>query len=141
MASHIVIGHDESGAVHLYKFAGKQLASNFIHQVKDLADITWEQYIMETSTVHRAVESIKEYVEEGKEMSTLEKAKRYAMGECLADYYEGYTYEEVCKMLDDHSLNKDKKGQTIVYPSEALEDTDVTYVMALVVDAYMEGAK
>lgn len=61
MASHIVIGYDESGAVHLYKFAGKQLASDFIHQVKDLADIYWEQYAMETSTVHEALESVKEY--------------------------------------------------------------------------------
>jgi hypothetical protein len=74
-------------------------------------------------------------------MTNLEKAQRYAMGECLADYYEDYTYEEVCKMLDDQSLNQDEDGQTIVYASEVLEDTDVTEIMDMLVDAYMEGAK
>ncbi len=137
MDSHIVIGHDESGAVHLYQFASKEMASDFMRQVKDLADIFWEQYIMETSNVREALESIKKY----NEPTALEKAQRYATGECLADYYEDYTYEEVCKMLNDHSLNQDEDGDTIVFPSEALEDADVVAVMEMIVNAYLEGAK
>jgi hypothetical protein len=74
-------------------------------------------------------------------MTALEKAQRYAMGECLADYYEDYTYEEVCKMLNDDSLNQDEDGDTIVFPSEALEDADVVAVMEMIVNAYLEGAK
>jgi hypothetical protein len=74
-------------------------------------------------------------------MTTLEKAQRYAMGECLADYYEDYTYEEVCKMLNDDSLNQDEDGDTIVFPSEELEDADVVAVMEMIVNAYLEGAK
>jgi hypothetical protein len=74
-------------------------------------------------------------------MTTLEKAQWYAKGECLADYYEDYTYEEVCKMLNDDSLNQDEDGDTIVFPSEELEDTDVVAVMDMIVNAYLEGAK
>lgn len=74
-------------------------------------------------------------------MTTLEKAQRYAMGECLADYYDDYTYEEVCKMLNDDSLNQNKDGLSIVFPSEALEDADVIGIMDIIVNAYMEGAK
>ena len=74
-------------------------------------------------------------------MTTLEKAQRYAMGECLADYYDDYTYEEVCKMLNDDSLNQDEDGLSIVFPSEALEDADVIGIMDMIVNAYMEGAK
>ena len=64
MASHIAIGHDELGGVHIYKFASKREASEFVRQVKELADIFWEQFIMETSSVYEALESIKEYSEE-----------------------------------------------------------------------------
>jgi hypothetical protein len=74
-------------------------------------------------------------------MTTLEKAQWYAKGECLADYYEDYTYEEVCKMLNDDSLNQDEDGDTIVFPSEELEDADVVAVMDMIVNAYLEGAK
>jgi hypothetical protein len=74
-------------------------------------------------------------------MTTLEKAQWYAKGECLAEYYEDYTYEEVCKMLGDDSLNQDGDGDTIIFPSEELEDTDVVAVMDMIVNAYLEGAK
>jgi hypothetical protein len=74
-------------------------------------------------------------------MTTLEKAQWYAKGECLAEYYEDYTYEEVCKMLNDDSLNQDEDGDTIIFPSEELEDTDVVAVMDMIVNAYLEGAK
>jgi hypothetical protein len=74
-------------------------------------------------------------------MTNLEKAQRYAMGECLADYYEDYTYDQACKMLASQDLNQDKDGDTIIFPIEALEDDDVVLIMNLIVDAYMEGAK
>jgi hypothetical protein len=74
-------------------------------------------------------------------MTNLEKAQWYAKGECLAEYYEDYTYEEVCKMLNDDSLNQDEDGDTIIFPSEELEDTDVVAVMDMIVNAYLEGAK
>ena len=137
MASHIVIGHDESGAVHLYQFASKEVASDFMRQVKDLADIFWEQYIMETSNVHEALESIKKY----NEPTTLEKAQRYAMGECLADYYHEYSYEQACKIVAYPETNEDKDGYTIIFPCEGLEDADLVLIMDMMVKAYMEGAK
>ena len=74
-------------------------------------------------------------------MTNLEKAQWYAKGECLADYYEDYTYDEVCKMLVSSDLNQDEDGDTIVFPSEELEDTDVVAVMDMIVNAYLEGAK
>ena len=137
MASHIAIGHDESGEVHIYEFATAHQASEFVRQAESLADISWVQYEMNRLSVREALESIKKY----NEPTALEKAQRYATGECLADYYEDYTYEEVCKMLNDHSLNQDEDGDTIVFPSEALEDADVVAVMEMIVNAYLEGAK
>lgn len=77
----------------------------------------------------------------GEAMTNLEKAQRYAMGECLADYYHEYTYDQACKMLALPDLNEDKDGDTIIFPCESLEDSDVVLIMDLMVDAYMEGAK
>ena len=74
-------------------------------------------------------------------MTTLEKAQWYAKGECLAEYYEDYTYEEVCKMLVSSDLNQDEDGDTIIFPAEVLEDYDVVFIMDMMVNAYMEGAK
>jgi hypothetical protein len=74
-------------------------------------------------------------------MTNLEKAQRYAMGECLADYYEDYTYEEVCQMLVSSDLNQDEDGDTIIFPAEVLEDYDVVFIMDMMVNAYLEGAK
>jgi hypothetical protein len=137
VASHIVIGHDESGAVHLYQFASKEVASDFMRQVKDLADIFWEQYIMETSNVREALESIKKY----NEPTTLEKAQRYAMGECLEHPYHEYSYEQACKIVAYPETNQDKDGYTIIFPCEGLEDADLVLIMDMMVKAYMEGAK
>ena len=61
MASHIVIGHDESGNIHIYQFATAHQASEFVRQVEGLADIFWGQYEMETSSVREALISIKEW--------------------------------------------------------------------------------
>jgi hypothetical protein len=137
VASHIVIGHDESGAVHLYQFASKEVASDFMRQVKDLADIFWEQYIIETSNVREALESIKKY----NEPTTLEKAQRYAMGECLEHPYHEYSYEQACKIVAYPETNQDKDGYTIIFPCEGLEDADLVLIMDMMVKAYMEGAK
>lgn len=63
MASHIVIGHDESSGIHIYQFATAHQASEFVRQVEGLADIFWGQYEMEKSSVREALESIKEYQE------------------------------------------------------------------------------
>jgi hypothetical protein len=55
---------DESGGIHIYQFATEHQASEFIRQVKDLADIFWEQYNMETSSVREALEEVKDHNEE-----------------------------------------------------------------------------
>lgn len=141
MASYIVIGHDESGGVHVYKFAGKQIASEFIRQVKDLADISWEQHIMELSTLHGALESVKEYIEEGKKMSNLAKAQRYAMSECLEDNCHEYSYEQACKIVAYPETNEDKDGYTIIFARKGFEDSHLVLIMDMMVKAYMEGAK
>ena len=74
-------------------------------------------------------------------MTNLELAQRYAIGECLADYYHEYTYDQACKMLASPDLNKDEDGDTIIFPCESLEGFDVVLIMDLMVDAYMEGAR
>lgn len=61
MASHIVVGHDESGEVHIYEFATAHQASEFVRQAEGLADISWIQYEMNRLGVHEALESIKQY--------------------------------------------------------------------------------
>ena len=74
-------------------------------------------------------------------MTTLEKAQRYAMGECLADYYHEYSYEQACKIVAYPETNEDEDGYTIIFPCEGLEDADLVLIMDMMVKAYMEGAK
>ncbi len=137
MASHIAIGHDESGEVHIYEFATAHQASEFVRQAESLADISWVQYEMNRLSVREALESIKKY----NEPTTLEKAQRYAMGECLEHPYHKYSYEQACKILAYPETNEDKDGYTLIFPCKGLEDEDLVLIMDMMVKAYMEGAK
>jgi hypothetical protein len=59
VVNHIVIGHDESGAVHVYMFATAHEASEFIRLSQGLADIGWDQYWVCQSGVGEALNSVK----------------------------------------------------------------------------------
>jgi len=74
-------------------------------------------------------------------MTTLEKAQRYAMGECLEHPYHEYSYEQACKIVAYPETNEDKDGYTIIFPRKGLEDDDLVLIMDMMVKAYMEGAK
>lgn len=74
-------------------------------------------------------------------MTTLEKAQRYAMGECLEDNCHKYSYEQACKIVAYPETNEDQDGYTIIFPRKGLEDADLVLIMDMMVKAYMEGAK
>jgi len=59
LITHIVIGHDESGEVHIYQFASAHEAGEFIRLSDNLTDIGWEQYWVIPSSISEAVNSVK----------------------------------------------------------------------------------
>ena len=77
----------------------------------------------------------------GEAMTNLEKAQRYAMGECLEEHYYEYSYEQACKIVAYPETNEDKDGYTIIFPRKGLEDDDLVLIMDMMVKAYMEGAR
>jgi len=60
ITNHIVIGHDESGEVHIYQFATAHQANEFIRQAEGLADIGWSRYEIVLSSVRQALILVKQ---------------------------------------------------------------------------------
>lgn len=59
ITNHIVIGHEESGEVHVYQFATAHQANEFIRQAEELADIGWSRHEIVLSSVRQALNFVK----------------------------------------------------------------------------------
>lgn len=65
--------------------------------------------------------------------TNLERAQDFVIGQCISDYPDGATYDEIIKMLLDDASDEDDAPLVTVW--ESLEDTDIVHIMENFVSA------
>jgi hypothetical protein len=65
--------------------------------------------------------------------TNLEIAQEFALGQCLSDYPEHLTYQEICEYL--RGSVEDEQGELIVTPWQPFEYLDVEHIMDNMVSA------
>jgi hypothetical protein len=67
--------------------------------------------------------------------TNLQIAQEFAMGQCLSNYRNDLTYQEICELLNDDELNNDENDCPIVTVWEPFEYLDVEHIMDNMVSA------
>jgi hypothetical protein len=62
-------------------------------------------------------------------MTNLEQAQRFAMGFCLSEYPDDWTYEQVCEELGNDEPEEDDEGEYLVTVWHPFEYADVLEIM------------
>jgi hypothetical protein len=65
--------------------------------------------------------------------TNLERAQDFTIGQCISDYPDGATYDEIIQMLRDDARDEDDYPLVTVW--QPLEDTDIVHVMENMVSA------
>jgi hypothetical protein len=65
--------------------------------------------------------------------SNLERAQDFTIGQCLSDWPEDATYDEIIRILRDDE--RDEDGYPLVTVWQPLEDTDIVHIMENMVSA------
>ena len=66
--------------------------------------------------------------------TNLQKAQDFVLGQCLSDYPEDATYQEICDWIECRT-DDDETGNPLVTVWEPFEDCDVLHIMHNMVSA------
>ena len=67
-------------------------------------------------------------------MTNLEKAQDFTLGQCLSDWPDGATYDEVCELISSDARD-DETDEPLVTVWEPFEYADVLHIMDNMVNA------
>ena len=68
-------------------------------------------------------------------MTNLQIAQNFALGQCLSNYRNDMSYQEICDLLNDDEMNEDEDGCPIITVWEPFEYLDVEHIMDNMVSA------
>jgi hypothetical protein len=60
-------------------------------------------------------------------MTNLERAQFFVMGQCLSDWPENATYDQVCEMIENDKCGEDDEPLVVIW--DPFEDLDVLEIM------------
>ena len=67
--------------------------------------------------------------------TNLEIAQEFALGQCLSNYRNDMSYQEICDLLNHDEMNNDENDCPIITPWEPFEYCDVVYIMDNMISA------